>query len=126
MTHDCGIDQVGVARVNAHSRNMMTVSQANGFPGLAGVGGFPHAAPMRDIATHCYFTTADIDDVWVPFTDSDSANGAAKITIGNVFPIGTPIPRFPDSTAGGAHIVEVVLAGYASHSSRAAAAEWTD
>ena len=74
VTHNCGIDQVGVARVNANARNMMTVSEANGFPGLAGIRGFPHATPVGDIATHSYLTTAHIDDVGVPFADSDSAN----------------------------------------------------
>src|ERR1051325_5081723 len=59
------VDDIRVARVNAHAPYLPRVFEAHALPGLARVGRFVDAVAVRDIAANRRLAHADIDDVRV-------------------------------------------------------------
>ena len=112
--------------MNAQPRNVMRICQPHVRPTFATVDGFPHAITMRNIAAHCDFTTADVNDIFIPFTDGNRTYRTAKIFVGNVTPSCTRVIRFPNSTAGRAEVISRRIADHTSNRRRSPAAERPD
>ncbi len=112
--------------MDADARNVARVVQAHVFPGLAGVFRFPHTVAEGDIAAHGFFAAAHIDDVVVVLRHRHRADGAAEVTVGDVFPGLAAVFGAPHAAAHAAEIEEVGLARHAGYGRRTTAPKRPD
>src|SRR5215510_4111393 len=78
-------------------------------------------------ATYSVFTHADVNNIGVAFGHCDRANRASlKITIRDVAPADTHVLRFPQPSAGGAHVIRLWITDHAAGRHGPAAAKWSN
>src|SRR5205085_4550475 len=68
------VDEVRVARVHTHARDLVSLLEADVLPRAAAVGGLVDAVAARDIAADRRLAHADIDHVRVRLGDGDRAD----------------------------------------------------
>ncbi len=126
MPEHCRVHQVRISRVNADARDVPRVLESSRFPGLAGVGRFPYAAAVRDIAAHGHLAAANIDDVWVPRAHRHRSDRTAEKLVGYIFPVLPAVDRFPHAAASAAEVVEHGIARNTGHGRGTATPPGTD
>ncbi len=120
------VRDVGLRGVDPYARDLARVREANGRPGLAGVGRFEHAVAVRHVAADGVLAGADVDHVGVGLTHPDRADGPAEVLIGDGQPGIAAVGGLEDAAAGRAHPVFVGAAGGSRDRNAAAAAEDAD
>src|SRR6266702_2017785 len=120
------VHDLGILEMHPHARDLLRLGEADERPGLAAVGGLPHAVAVRDVAADRVLAGADVDDVGVRLAHADRADGAAEVLVGHRQPSVAPVGALEHATA---HRAEPVLVGPgrgARHRHAAAAAEDPD
>src|SRR5262245_2932265 len=120
------VEEVWILRMHADARNVVGIAQADGFPGLAGIGRFPHAAAVGHVAAHGLLAAAGIDDIGIRLADGDGADGAAEEAVADILPGGAAVIGPPHAAAGAAEIEQPRFARHARHCRGAAPAERPD
>src|SRR5207302_8738178 len=92
----------------------------------AGVGRFPHPAARRHVATDRLLACTNVDDTRVRRYDSNRADRAAEVAVGDRLPGLTSVSRLPDAASGRAEVVDIGLIGNAFDCVGTSAAIGTD
>src|SRR6267154_5471060 len=106
----------------------MGVSQANEFPGLAGVDRFIHSVSADDVSPNASFAGTYIDDVGVGFGNGQRANRGRGVLllVEERLPIEPAIGGLPNAAGHTAEIINVVLADDTGHGKNPSAAKRPD
>jgi hypothetical protein len=83
--------------MDADAGDVPGVVEADVLPRPAGVGRFPDAVAVRDVAADGLLAAPDVDDVRVGLADGDGADRAAEEAVGDVLPRGPAVGRAPDA-----------------------------
>ena len=121
------VDDVGVARVDAHPPDLARVAQAHVLPGAPRVHRLVDPVPVRDVAADTPLAHAGVEHVGVRLADRDRPHRAgAELAVGHVRPRHAAVDALPDAAARAAEVVDVALAHHAGHRGHAPAAQRTD
>ena len=99
------VHDVRVGGMDPHARDLLGLGQAEERPGLAAIGGLPHAVPVGDVAADRELARADVHDVRIRLGDADGADSAAEILVGHRQPRVAAVDALEDAAAGGAEPV---------------------
>src|SRR5437868_742473 len=120
------INNVWVGGIDAHSGDLPGIREADGRPRLAAIARAPHAISVRHIAANRILAGTDVDDVGVGFADSDCADGAAEILVGDRRPGHAAVRGLKDTSAGSSKVVLVGALARAGDGDGASTAERPD
>jgi len=113
-------DNVRIAWIDDHGRNVMRIVEADVRPREACVGGFVHPVAFGLLAG------ADVNDVGIRRRDCHRPNRGYALAIEDGSPHGAAIGGFPSTAAGRAHVIDGCVAGNACDGGNAAAAVRSD
>ena len=121
------VDNIGVARVNAHLADVARRRQTTVGPRCTTIGRLIDPITVRDINADGRFAHTDVDRAGIGFRDGDGTNRRGlKVTVGNIDPGGTGVVRFPDATGDPAKVVGGWVNRIAGHRDNAPAARWAN
>src|SRR5207237_7288630 len=75
------VRDVRIGWIDAHSRDLTRISEADGSPRLSAIAGAPDAITVRYVATYRVFASTDVDDVGIRFADANRADSAAEVLV---------------------------------------------
>ena len=101
------VNDVRVRRVNAYTRDLSRVGEADGAPRFAAVAGAPDTIAMRNITANRILARTDVNNVRIRLADADRANGTAEVFVGNACPGDSAVGRFENTAASRSEIVFV-------------------
>lgn len=103
------IDDLGIARVNKNSLDVLGVFQAGAGPGLAGIGALVDAVAEADAAQGLVFAGAEPDDVGVLGINGDAAQGVGAALIKDRLEGKAVVLGFPKAAGGGGDVPNAVV-----------------
>src|SRR5215469_4084284 len=106
MTERCDIDNVRICRMDADSRDRLSIFQAGVLPSLARIGGLVNSVALYGATAQLGFTHSDINDVWARFGNRNcSHRRAMDLAIGHRRPGGAAIGGLPQAPASRAEVI---------------------
>ena len=120
------VNDVGIRRMHAHSRDLARLGQPERDPCLSRVSGAPHSVPVRYIAANRIFARAHIDDVRIGLADSDRADRPAEILVRYGSPGYPAIGGLEHTAARGTEVVLIRPLARSGHGNGSATAKWSD
>ena len=110
------IDDVGIGRMDDHTRDAACLGQAHVLPGLAGVLRHVHAVAHHiAVPDDPRLARADPDDVRVARCDRDRANRGDRLIIEDRLECLPGVRGFPQTAGRRAQVVDVGIAGDSRH-----------
>ena len=127
IAQHCGIDEIGIRRMDADAADELAVAEADMAPGAARVARFVNAVAVGHIEADRRFTGARIDHVGVRGRDRDRTDrGAAHEAVRDAAPEYAAVLGLPDAAGTGPEIEHHPIHRIARNGDDAAAARGAD